>query len=178
MQCAGPRCHHQFRTMPQPRSATSTHAHDLGMQRAMQSLLGELPGSAPQQQVARQLASLPMRMGGLGRRSASRQRAPVFWASWGRCITILKDMPKTSSGCSQQKQSLGVMVPRTDSSHNASKTAILFDTRFLRLIVIIVAIHSRSDQRFCIRMPCSCRMHVTCRAGRIQVHPNPFSSQT
>ena len=35
-------------------------------------------------------------------------------------------------------------------AHNASKTAILFGTRFLRLIVIIVAIHSKSDHRFCI----------------------------
>ena len=45
VQCAGPRCHHLLRTMPPSRSSTYAQAHDAGMQQAMQSFLGELPGA-------------------------------------------------------------------------------------------------------------------------------------
>ena len=66
VQCAGPRCHHLLRTLPPSRSAQYAQGHDEGMQRAMRSLLGGLPGDDHQQGVAAKIASLPMRMGGLG----------------------------------------------------------------------------------------------------------------
>ena len=91
VQCARPRCHHLLRTMPHSRSSTYAQAHDAGMQQAMQSLLGELPGSAQEEQVACQLASLPMRMGGLGLRSAARLAAPAFWASWADALPMFQE---------------------------------------------------------------------------------------
>ena len=91
VQCAGPRCHHMLRTVPPPRSQTYAHAHDAGMQRAMLSLLGELPGSAEQPEVACQLASLPMRMGSLGLRSAARLAAPAFRASWADALPMFQE---------------------------------------------------------------------------------------
>ena len=59
LQCAGPRCHHFLRSVPPSQSRTYAEGHDQG-------LLKGLPGDGQQQAVGHQLASLPMRMGGLG----------------------------------------------------------------------------------------------------------------
>ena len=48
--------------------------HDAGMQRAMEVLLGSLPGDDAQVEMARHITTLPLRMGGLGLRSARRWR--------------------------------------------------------------------------------------------------------
>ena len=57
------------------------------------------------------MATLPMRMGGLGLRSASRLRAPAFWASWADALPmfqerlpelaaqIVRDMAAEPGGC-------------------------------------------------------------------------------
>ena len=68
VQCAGSRCH----TMPPSHSVEYAEGHDAVMQHAMASLLEGMPGDARQQAVVGEIASLPMRMGGLGIRSASR----------------------------------------------------------------------------------------------------------
>ena len=60
------------------------------MQRAMASLLEGIPGDAHQQAVAQDIASLPMRMGGLGIRSASRLAPAAFWASWADALPMLE----------------------------------------------------------------------------------------
>ena len=61
-----PRCHHLLRTLLPSHSVGFTQGHDAGMQRAMESLLEGMPGDAHQQTMARDIASLPMRMGGRG----------------------------------------------------------------------------------------------------------------
>ena len=51
-----------------------------------------------QQEVATQIASLPMRMGGLGIRSASRMAPSSFWASWADALPMLQDrLPSISN---------------------------------------------------------------------------------
>ena len=70
LQCAGPRCHHFLRTVPPAQSATYANSHDVGMWTATETVLGRLPGSVEQKDMARCLATLPMRLGGLGLRSA------------------------------------------------------------------------------------------------------------
>ena len=72
VQCAGPRCNHFVRTVPPSFSALHAEGHDREMQVTMATLLEGIPGDASQQRVASQLATLPMRMGGLGSRSAAR----------------------------------------------------------------------------------------------------------
>ena len=94
VQCAGPRCHHFLRTMPPSRSSEYAVGHDVGMLHAMESL----PGDARQQEVATQIASLPMRLGGLGIRSASRMAPSAFWASWADALPMLQDrLPSISN---------------------------------------------------------------------------------
>ena len=89
VQCRGPRCHHLLRTMPPSRSARYAQGHDEGMQRAMRSLLGGLPVDNHQQGVAAKIALLPMRVGGLGLRSASRMAVASYWASWADALPML-----------------------------------------------------------------------------------------
>ena len=78
LQCAGPRCHHFLRTVPPSLSAACAAGHDRGLQQVMNGLL---EGLVSRHEVARTIASLPTRMGGLGIRSAKRV-APAYWASW------------------------------------------------------------------------------------------------
>ena len=85
-QCAGPRCHHIIRTLPPSQSADYAQGHDEGMKRTMDNLLGGLPGEVHEQEVARNIASLPMRMGGLGIRSAQRMAPGAYWASWADAL--------------------------------------------------------------------------------------------
>ena len=72
LQCAGPRANHWLRTLPLSQSALYAKGHDEGMWEAAQNILGGLPGSEEEIDTARDLATLPMRLGGLGLRSAAK----------------------------------------------------------------------------------------------------------
>ena len=56
--------------------------HDRWMFRSMEAILGSLHGTPSQNETAHTLATFPMRMGGLGLRSAVRMGPAAFWASW------------------------------------------------------------------------------------------------
>ena len=90
LQCAGPRCHHFLRTVPLSQSRTYAEGHDQGMREVMVTLLKGLPGYGQQKAVRHQLASLPMRMGGLGLRSAVRTSPAAFWASWADSLSMIQ----------------------------------------------------------------------------------------
>ena len=60
--------------------------HDEGMMQAMDNLLDGLTGGADEKEVAHQVASLPMRLGGLGLRSARRMAAGAYWSSWADAL--------------------------------------------------------------------------------------------
>ena len=85
------------RTLPPSHAVAFAQGHDEGMQRAMASLLEGMPGDAHQQAVAQDIASLPMRMGGLGIRSASRLALAAFWASWADALPMLEKRLPTCS---------------------------------------------------------------------------------
>ena len=57
--------------------------------RAVEGVLGRLPGSQWQSEMARWLTSLPMRLGGLGIRSAARTAPAACWASWADALEML-----------------------------------------------------------------------------------------
>ena len=54
------RCHYLLRTVPPSQSRQYAVGHDAGMMRAMESVLGGIPGDGQQQETAHRLASLPM----------------------------------------------------------------------------------------------------------------------
>ena len=91
LQCAAPRCNHLLRTVPHSPSAAYAAGHDAGMQQTMVALLGTLPGDHEQTTMAHNLASLPMRLGGLGLRSARRLASAACWASWGDAMRMLQE---------------------------------------------------------------------------------------
>ena len=76
LQCAGPSCHF-LRTVPPHQSAKYAEDHDKGM------------GDEVRKEEGRQLATLPMRLGGLGLRSASRTALAAYWASWADALPML-----------------------------------------------------------------------------------------
>ena len=82
LQCAGPRCHHFLRTVPPRQSTGYVEGHDDGMWRAVE-------GVQWQSEMARWLTSLPMRLGGLGIRSAARTAPAAYWASWADALEML-----------------------------------------------------------------------------------------
>ena len=65
--------------------------HDAGMQQTMVALLGTLPGDHEQTTMAYNLASLPIRLGVLGLRSATRLTPAACWASWGDAMPMLQE---------------------------------------------------------------------------------------
>ena len=89
LQCAGPRCHHYLRTLPPSQSDWSARHHDEGMMLAMEQLLGGLPGDEVQQAEAKVIATMPMRLGGLGLRSADRMAHAAYWASWADALHMI-----------------------------------------------------------------------------------------
>ena len=98
LQCAGPRCHHFLRTMPPSKSVEYAQGHDHGMLRSMEAILGSLPRNPAQNETAHTLATLPMRMGGLGFRSAVRMAPAAFWASWAHALpTIATRLPQAAT---------------------------------------------------------------------------------
>ena len=54
----------------------------------MEAVLGGVPGSSEQKATAHEIMSLPMRLGGLGLRSAERMRPAAFWASWADAVPM------------------------------------------------------------------------------------------
>ena len=57
----------------------------------MTALLGALPGTEEQISTARDITTLPMRLGGLGLRSAGRIAPGAYWASWADALPMLRD---------------------------------------------------------------------------------------
>ena len=99
LQCAGPRCHHFLHTVLPHQSAKYADNHDKGMMEAMQTVLGSIPGSEVCKEEGRQLATLPMRLGGLGLRSASRTAPAAYWASWADALPMLSArLPELTDG--------------------------------------------------------------------------------
>ena len=62
--------------------------HDEGIWSTAKALIGIQDASDPEHQ---QSASLPMRMGGLGLRSATRCAGAAYWASWADALPMIRD---------------------------------------------------------------------------------------
>ena len=109
LQSANPRCNHTIRTMPPTLCAAYCRSHDEGIWETAKVLLDGLPqGNA----VAQQLAALPMRMGGLGLRSAARCAPAAYWASWADALHMIRQRtPRVAAmvlrSLSQEEEPLG-----------------------------------------------------------------------
>ena len=86
LQSANPRANHTMRTMPPSCCAAYCSAHDEGTWNTAKVLLDVHPEGETQQ-----LATLPMRMGGLGLRSAMRCTPAAFWALWADALHMISE---------------------------------------------------------------------------------------
>ena len=82
-------CHHLLRMLLPSQSLEYAARHDEGMLQAMDDLLGGLTGGEDEKEVAHLVASLPMRLGGLGLRSARRMAPGAYWSSWADALAMI-----------------------------------------------------------------------------------------
>ena len=68
VQCANPRGNHTIRTLPPGMAVEYARVHDEGIWNTAIRVLADIPGSEAERERARELASLPLRMGALGLR--------------------------------------------------------------------------------------------------------------
>ena len=59
------------------------------MWKSVETLLGGLPGSTQEGDTAKKLSTLPLRLGGLGLRSAERTAPAAYWASWADALAMV-----------------------------------------------------------------------------------------
>ena len=72
---------------------------------ACQALLGGLPGDEASVEMARLIASLPMRLGGLGLRSAVRTAPAAYWASVADALGVLNRRLPTVAASAVERRS-------------------------------------------------------------------------
>ena len=91
LQCAGPVATMFSERCPPSQSTHYAAEHDEGMLKVLSTLLGGIPGGDQEKEDARRLATLPMRMGGLGLRSAARMAPAAYWASWADALPMVHE---------------------------------------------------------------------------------------
>ena len=87
--CAAARWNFWIRTVPPEHVSEFAQAHDAGLWQCLCAILHVDPHAVSP--TARDMATLPLSMGGLGLRSAFRLRQAAHWASWGDCLEMIRD---------------------------------------------------------------------------------------
>ena len=82
------RSNHLARILPPTMSRGYTDGHDDAIWECFCNILGV--GALHNDRLARQIATLPGRMGGLGVRSATRSATGAYWASWVSAFPIIR----------------------------------------------------------------------------------------
>ena len=128
--CAAPRCNYLLRMLPPALTQAYAEAHDAAIRRCLSALLLQ---DADQQLPATpaEVASLPLRLGGLGLHSATRTRQSAYWASWCDALPVMPEVADrllqalnrggvgahsllSASQAAAQLRDLGVRVPAWD----------------------------------------------------------------
>ena len=92
---AAPRSAHLLRMLPPSQSTPYAIRHDDHIWAAFAALLNEPDGLPPN---ARSLASLPIRLGGLGLHASERLAPAAYWAAWADALPVLAARPPTACG--------------------------------------------------------------------------------
>ena len=85
LNCASPRANYYLRVLPPSQSAGFAAAHDENIEQCLRRLLA-LEGGDWQNALPKEIAKLPLRMGGLGLRSAARSSTAAYWA----CLPMIR----------------------------------------------------------------------------------------
>ena len=87
--CAAPRSNFWLRTVPPELVEAFATAHDVGLWQCLCAIMhvnGDMVSAS-----AKETATFPLSMGGLGLRSAFRLRQAAHWSSWGDCLEMIRD---------------------------------------------------------------------------------------
>jgi hypothetical protein len=94
---AAPRSAHLLRMLPPSQSTPYAIRHDDHIWAAFAALLNEPDGLPPN---ARSLASLPIRLGGLGLHASERLAPAAYWAAWADALPVLAArLPQLAERC-------------------------------------------------------------------------------
>ena len=124
LQCAGPRCHHFLWTVPSSQSRFYAEGHDEGMMHAAQ------------QATARQIATLPMSLGGLWLWSARRMAPAALWASWVDALPMLSArLPTLTDQIVEhlENRGIGCLLELTESTLHLDWSGFINRPEWLRL---------------------------------------------
>ena len=122
LQCAGPRFNYRARAVPPTENTAYATGHDKGMWTTLCALLERLDlveGGAAKQKM---LATLPMRSGGLGLRSAVRTGPAAYWASWADTLPMIA--ARCPAAASQLEEELKKGVASESASVVAASAAL------------------------------------------------------
>ena len=95
--CANARANYLLRVVPPDLVAGFAQAHDARLWSCLFQILGVAEDRCDD--VARNTASLPLAMGGLGLRSAVRTSPSAFWASWADCLPMVQKRHPEVAAC-------------------------------------------------------------------------------
>ena len=87
LHCASARANYQIRSVNLTAVEEFARTHDENVWQCLGRILNIDPAQCNEE--IRDSATLPLVLGGLGLRSASRLRVPAFWASWGDCLPMI-----------------------------------------------------------------------------------------
>jgi hypothetical protein len=89
LQTAVPRANHLLRMLPPSLSQEYAAGHDDSVRECLSKLLQQ-PRSLSRQSAAWQCATLPLRLGGVGLRSAARTAPAACWGAWADALDMLR----------------------------------------------------------------------------------------
>eukprot|EP00973_Karenia_brevis_P000905 124539-Karenia_brevis.AAC.1 len=88
--CANTRANFYLRTLQPSLTEEFADGHDRAIWECLCALLDREIGQCTADEQAKLIAQLPMRLGGLGLRSATRHRQAAFWASWTDILDMIR----------------------------------------------------------------------------------------
>ena len=91
LNCAGPRFNYRSRTVPPLQNGAYAKAHDDGMWATLCALLEKRHLEEHTSGAPARKATLPLRAGGLGLRSAVRTGPAAYWASWADTFPMMAE---------------------------------------------------------------------------------------
>ena len=108
--CASTRANYYLRALPPSQSRVFAASHDEAILRTLRTLLDSPGGEDEDLLWASAVAHLPMRMGGLGLRSAARMAPAAYWASWADCLHMIRNRHPTLANLFVRALSEGAAV--------------------------------------------------------------------
>ena len=117
--CANARANYLLRVVPPDLMAGFAQAHDVRLWSCLFHILGVAEDRCDD--VARNTASLPVAMGGLGLRSAVRTSPSAFWASWADCLPMVQKRHPEVAPCIVEMLNNHPRTPRLQAAAAAAE---------------------------------------------------------